>query len=299
MKTDELFHEYFQIAPQALFELIQFTPACVYQFSSPVVKASEKRMDGLLEPAEAGHPRFFIEVQGYTDPSIYWRMVGQIALYHEQRPHLNGNDWKAVIIFLDTAYDPGPETLGALYQTNGSWLIRGELSDWLTHIPSPSPILNVLRPLAARTEHEIRQHGFEWLTGIRQLPGLNEATHIQLLTLLIQFISERFTSLKRKEIEDMLQLTPFEETVAGKEWMAEGIQKGLQQGLQQGYLKSKRDSILEVLEARFGKPSKTIVSRLKKTEKMDTLTHLLKQASLVHSIIEFEQTLTKPIKTQG
>ena len=299
MKTDELFHEYFQIAPQALFELLQFTPGCAYRFSSPVVKASEKRMDGLFEPSEAGYPRFFVEVQGYSDPSIYWRMVGQVALYHEQRPHLNGNDWKAVIIFLDTAFDPGPDTLGTLYDANVDWLIRGELSNWLARVPTPSPILNVLRPLTARNEEEVRKEGSNWLKAMRQLPDLDEATLVRLLTLLIQFVSEKFTYLTRKEIEAMLKLTPFEETVAGKEWMAEGRQQGLQQGLQQGHLKSKRESILEVLEARFGKRSKTVVNRLKKIEELDTLSALLKQASIVNSIIEFEQTLMKPIKTQG
>jgi hypothetical protein len=48
MKTDRLFHEYFQLAPQALFELFQLTPACEYRFSSPVLKESELRLLDML-----------------------------------------------------------------------------------------------------------------------------------------------------------------------------------------------------------------------------------------------------------
>lgn len=77
MKTDDLFHEYLQLAPYALFELLQITPGCAYRFSSPVVKASERRMDGLLEPVKRGHPRYFVEVQGYRDEAIYWRVLHQ------------------------------------------------------------------------------------------------------------------------------------------------------------------------------------------------------------------------------
>ena len=58
MKTDTLFHELFQLAPQALFELLQIKPGCAYRFESPVVKASERRLDGLLEPADPGHSRY-------------------------------------------------------------------------------------------------------------------------------------------------------------------------------------------------------------------------------------------------
>ena len=71
MKTDKLFHEYFQLVPQTLFELFQINPGCTYQFTSPVLKESERRMDGLLEPNTPGHPRYFLELQGYPDDSIY------------------------------------------------------------------------------------------------------------------------------------------------------------------------------------------------------------------------------------
>jgi predicted transposase YdaD len=54
MKTDALFYELFQTAPQTFFELLQITPACEYRFESITVKASE------IGPADrgkvGGHP---------------------------------------------------------------------------------------------------------------------------------------------------------------------------------------------------------------------------------------------------
>lgn len=56
MRTDELFYEYFQVAPQALFELLQVTPPCPYRFESMVVKASKRQLNGLLEPDVPEYP---------------------------------------------------------------------------------------------------------------------------------------------------------------------------------------------------------------------------------------------------
>src|SRR2546426_558050 len=125
METDTLFHEYFQLTPQALFELCGITPACDYHFSSPVFKASERRMDALLEPEVDDQPPYFVELQGYRDRAIYWRLLQQISMYYAQRPELIGKPWQAVVLFLDRDHDPGPETLGPLGQGDPPWLVRG------------------------------------------------------------------------------------------------------------------------------------------------------------------------------
>lgn len=159
MKTDTLFHEYFQIAPQALFELLQIAPGCAYRFESPVVKSSERRLDGMLEPVEPGHPRYFLEVQGYPDKGIYWRAIHEVGGFHYQRPNLFGGDWRIVLLFLDKSFDPGPETLGPLAHGSIPWLIRGIIPDLLQKVTLPSPVLNVLRPLIAKSEGEVQKQG--------------------------------------------------------------------------------------------------------------------------------------------
>lgn len=47
MKTGKLFHELFQIAPLLPLHLVNITPQCDYQFVSPTVKASERRIAGM------------------------------------------------------------------------------------------------------------------------------------------------------------------------------------------------------------------------------------------------------------
>jgi predicted transposase YdaD len=212
MKTDTLFHELFQLAPQALFELLQIKPGCAYRFESPVVKASERRLDGLLEPVETGHSRYFVEVQGYDDRSIYWRVLHQIGLYHAQRPEIQGGPWQAVLLFLDEAYDPGPQQLGTLSDGPMPWLIRGVVPDLMQRITEPSPILHVLRPLIAENEAQMRQQAADWVQDIRQVSTLDRAEQERLLALLVQFILQKFSHLTSKEIGQMLKLTPIEET---------------------------------------------------------------------------------------
>ena len=219
METDRLFHELFALAPQALFDLLGIVPECEYTFSSPVLKASERQLDGLLEPDRQECRRYFLEVQGYLDKSIYWRVVHEVGLYFGQRPELNGCDWQAVVLFLDQGHDPGVDTLGAL--NAGDWLVHGVITELLAASPSSSPILNVLRPLLARNEAEVREQASEWTQSIYDAE-LSRATQEQLLSLLAQFIIQKFTRLSSKEISAMLQLTPLNETVAGRELMLEG-----------------------------------------------------------------------------
>ena len=52
MKSDSIFYELFQMAPQTFFELMQLTPSCAYSFKSITVKTTEKRIDGILEPSQ-------------------------------------------------------------------------------------------------------------------------------------------------------------------------------------------------------------------------------------------------------
>lgn len=222
MKSDKLFYEYFQVAPYALFELLQITPGCAYRFESPVIKAIERRLDGILEPEVLGHPRYFIEVQGYHDKGIYWRTLHEISGYHTQHPEIHGQPWQAVILFLDKAYDPGVGQLGTLSDNPMPWLVSHVLPELLKQVTNPSPVLNVLQPLITLDEEEVRQNVNSWVREIRQSAELSRDIQERLSALLIQFIVEKFSRLNYWEIEKMLQLTPLEETVTGRQLMQMG-----------------------------------------------------------------------------
>jgi len=217
MKTDELFHEYFQLVPQAFFDLMGITQPCPYRFSSPVIKTSQKRLDGLLEPTEPGHTYYFLEIQGYWDEMIYWRLVSEIGLYHEQNPQQSRRNWQAVILFLDKSLDPGLETLGPMNHGDMPWLVRATLSDLLHETTPASPVLHVLRPLVIPGQKQLRQQASHWIQGLRDYTQTDEATRERLLSLLTQFVIQKFSRLSPKEIERMFQLTPLEETVTYQE----------------------------------------------------------------------------------
>ncbi len=225
MKTDKLFYEYFQLVPNALFELLQIEPDCDYVFTSPVIKSAERRFDGLLEPSEAGKPHYFLEIQGYRDTSIYWRGVHQLGWFHELYPEYSSNEWKIIFLFLDESHDPGIETLGSMRHGCEHWLMRHNFDDLLRQATKTSPALHVLRPLIANNVAEVEQHVAEWVEDIRHLPK-NQAEQDKLLDLLAQFIVQKFNSLTRKETDKMLQLTPIEETVVGQELIMEGRVEG-------------------------------------------------------------------------
>ncbi len=278
METDRLFHELFALAPQALFDLLGIVPECEYTFSSPVLKASERQLDGLLEPDRQECRRYFLEVQGYLDKSIYWRVVHEVGLYFGQRPELNGCDWQAVVLFLDQGHDPGVDTLGAL--NAGDWLVHGVITELLAASPSSSPILNVLRPLLARNEAEVREQASEWSRALREAEEVSRGTQELLLSLLTQFIGQKFTQLSREEIDKMLELTPIRETRLGRDLMNDG-----------------RITLLtSMIENKFGASAETITNRLEllSSENLSELgIYLFEAESFAHVESWVENALTQ------
>ncbi len=218
-------------------------------------------MDGLLEPNTPGHPRYFLELQGYPDDSIYWRLVEEIGRFHAPKPELNRTRWHAFLLFLDATYDPGPDTLGDLNHGLMPWLTTGVLSDLLSKVAKPSAALNVLQPLIVSSTTIIETKAAEWISEIQQSPELDQRIQNRLVELLVQFVVQRFSQLSRQEIDNMLQLTPLEQTRAGQEL----IEMGIEQGIEQGEL-----SILaRMISQRFNLSPKNVQERLRDFSRND------------------------------
>ncbi len=214
MKTDSLFYELFQAAPQTFFELLQITAQCAYRFESITVKASEKRIDGVLEPSVEGAPIYFLEVQAFPDAAIYWRTMREVSTYFEQRPQVPPVQWQAIVLWLNKRDDPGFGMLAQLANKRHPHLISANLLQLLHKLEKSDHaplVLRVLRPLLAKSENEIRIHVVEWVRQIRQLPGLDAPSEELLVSLLSQFIEQKFTSLNYEELSKMLRLRPLRE----------------------------------------------------------------------------------------
>ncbi len=84
MKTDALFYELFRLESQSLFDLMNLKMEGDYAFESITVKTIEKRCDGFLKRTDNQGPNVFLEVQGYDDPGIYWRLFREVCTWYEQ-----------------------------------------------------------------------------------------------------------------------------------------------------------------------------------------------------------------------
>ncbi|MCB0123791.1 MAG: DUF2887 domain-containing protein [Caldilineaceae bacterium] len=217
MKTDALFYELFQAAPQTFFELLQITPTCSYRFESITVKMAEKRIDGVLEPTESDQPLYFLEVRAFPDEVIYWRVMREVSTYFEQRPAQRSTDWQAIVLWLNSEDDPGLGTLLALSHEPQPRLIPTDLITLLKRLNEDSLVLQVLRPLLIDNESEVRQNVVQWVETIRRTPNMDTQTEERLVAILSQLIEQKFKNLGYKELSEMLRLTPLRETASFQE----------------------------------------------------------------------------------
>lgn len=87
MKTDKIFYRLFLRQPELIAELLPgIPPDCEFEYSAPVLKERERRLDGLLTPIgdDPSLPLVFLEAQMQGDPGFYRRFFGEIFLYLEQ-----------------------------------------------------------------------------------------------------------------------------------------------------------------------------------------------------------------------
>jgi len=104
MKTEPLFYELFRLYPSSLSELTGLDVQGDYVFESITVKSTERRLDGFFRRTDGDGPDIFLEVQGYDDPNIYWRLFQEIFTYYAQADRKK--PFTAVILFTDKKYDP-------------------------------------------------------------------------------------------------------------------------------------------------------------------------------------------------
>lgn len=287
MKTDALFYELFQAAPQTFFELLQITPACPYRFESITVKTAEKRIDGVLEPVDNTAPLYFLEVQAFPDDVIYWRAMREISTYFEQRPQQQERAWQAIVLWLNKEDDPGLGTLKPLahrphYRLRSADLIK--LLKKLKAVDEKALVLNVLHPLLTNSEREVRKNVVQWAENIRQTPNMDHQTEERLVTVMSQLIEQKFRNLSYKELSQMLRLTPLRET--------ESVQEVLKE--------DRSDMLLRVLQRKFAMSpdaKRALASTLIQLD-MDALEALFEQILQIDSLEQLEQWIADhlPVK---
>ena len=86
MKTDKELYRIFEVAPEWVFELAGLPSPGKSTLRSVVVKALERRADGVIVPESRDQPITIVEFQFQTDDTIYGRIVVEMAAVQQAFP---------------------------------------------------------------------------------------------------------------------------------------------------------------------------------------------------------------------
>jgi predicted transposase/invertase (TIGR01784 family) len=228
MKTDKLFYRIFLNQPDLIAELIPGIPSdCEFEYSAPVLKEKETRLDGLLTPISNNSdvPLIFLEAQMQRDTKFYSRYFRGIFSYIDQ--YEISKNWRGLLILLNKRLELGSE----LPHRNllNRQVERLYLED-LLHQDDLSPNLALLRLIVTPKD----QAG---LAARKILNSVSTEAEFQLkLDLVESILVNKFTQLTLEEIQKMLNLKEADitQTRFYQEVLEIGEKKGLQQGVQQG-----------------------------------------------------------------
>jgi predicted transposase YdaD len=198
MKTDKLFYRIFLSQPDLIAELLPGIPAgCEFDYSAPVVKEREVRLDGVLTPVsdDLSLPLVFLEAQMQSDADFYGRYFGGIYLYLRQ--YRANRPWQGLLILNRHSQDLGSEVP---YQSQlGTQVQRLYLEDLLP-LTELSPNLAILR-LLILPDPEVRAAA----RAILQEPP-TEAEFRRRLDLVEAILVNKFPQLSFEEVRQMLDL---------------------------------------------------------------------------------------------
>lgn len=251
MKTDKLFYRIFLSQPSLIAELLSDIPEdCQFEYSAPVVKEKEVRLDGLLTPVSNNPdlPIIFLEAQMQRDQDFYGRYFSGLFVYLHQ--YKITKLWRGLLILRDRSQDLGSERT---YQTLlNNQVQRLYLDDLLTQ-ENLSPNLAILK-LIVTPENEVVSLAQRLLGGIETAEEFR-----QKLDLVEAILVNKFPELSIEEIQKMLDLreaditkTRFYQEVL-QIGRREGEQIGRREGEQFGLQIGEANMVIRMLIRRFGR----------------------------------------------
>ena len=198
MKTDKLFYRIFLSEPSLIAELLSDIPEdCQFEYSAPVVKEKEVRLDGVLTPIsdDPDLPIIFLEAQMQRDPEFYSRYFSGLFLYLHQ--YKVTRLWRGLLILRDRNQDLGSVRT---YQTLlNEQVQRLYLDDLLTQ-PDLRPNLAILK-LIVTPETEAISLAQNILCSLETVEEFQ-----QKLDLVEAILVNKFPKLSIEEIQKMLDL---------------------------------------------------------------------------------------------
>ncbi len=229
MKTDKWFYQLFLSQPGMLAELIPgIAPDWQFDYTAPVLKEREFRLDGLLCPQSEDPtiPLVFLEAQMQSDEGFYGRYFAEIFLYLQQYPPLR--PWQGLLLLRHRQQRLGNTiSYGTLLQTQVKCFY---LEDLLT-MKILSPNLALLKILVVKEE----EAAFELGQTILQ-QSEDQTLFRQRLNLLETILISKFPHLGTEEILRMLDLKTIDLTQSRfyQEVITLGFRAGITAGVTAG-----------------------------------------------------------------
>ncbi len=257
MKTDKLFYRIFLSQPDLISELVPDIPAsCEFDYSAPVVKETELRLDGVLTPIsdDLSLPLVFLEAQMQSDDDFYGRFFAGIFLYLRQ--YKVARPWRGLLILSRRSQNLGTDL--AYQVLLGTWVHRLYLEDLIDEV-NLSPNLSLLRLLVI-PEQEMSA------SAQKILRNSNTPAEFRMrLDLVEAILINKFPQLSIEEVRLMLNLkeTDITQTRFYQEVFQIGRQDGRQEGRQEGQQIGQRigrqegeiEIVLRILNRRCGQLS--------------------------------------------
>jgi predicted transposase/invertase (TIGR01784 family) len=247
MKTDKLFYRIFLSQPSLIAELLSDIPDdCEFEYSAPVIKEKEIRLDGLLTPLGdcPNLPIIFLEAQMQRDSEFYSRYFAGLFVYLHQ--YKITRPWRGLLILNTHNQDLGSEET---YQELLSDRVqRLYLQDLLTQ-ENLSPNLALLKLIVTPETEALNQ--------AKQILNSTETeTEFRLkLDLIEAILVNKFPKLTIEEIQKMLNLREADVTQTRfyQEVLQIGRREGQEQGIQQGVQQGESNMVIRQLTRRCGK----------------------------------------------
>ncbi len=253
MKTDKLFYRIFLSQPSLIAELLSDIPDdCEFEYSAPVVKEKEVRLDGLLTPISDNPnlPLVFLEAQMQKDSEFYSRYFSGLFVYLHQ--YKVTRFWRGLLILRNRSLDLGSETT---YQTLlNSQVQRLYLDDLLTQ-ENLSPNLAILK-LVVTSETEAVSQAQSILGSAK-----TSAEFRRNLDLVEAILINKFPKISIEEIQKMLDLR--EADVTQTRFYQEVLQIGRREGEQQGMQQGETNMVIRQLTRRCGNPTPNQVKKVR------------------------------------
>ena len=308
MRTDKQLCLIFEANPQWLFELTGLHSPGPCRFQSITLKAIEQTADGVLIPDDTNEVVTILEIQFQRDEAIYIRLVQEMALVQQK---MRGRKVQGVILFADDSLDPRTEPWCHIVSVHSLVDILERLAD----TQPVHPLVAVFQPLMEADAEKLEQNAAGCYNQIAS-SDLDKPQKAVLLEVFINWLEQRFVEKGKLEIEKMLvgQLPDLRETQSGKDLIAigvqvgiaqglekgieqgiekgleQGIEKGLEQGIEKGLEQGKRQSLIQVLEARFGQVDTPLLEKIAAIKELESLDRYfrraLRMASLDHLFSE-------------